>query len=926
MKNLVLFFVLFLFVVIGPVRSQEPFYFHYTPINGLPTSDIYDLAQDSLSRIWLATGNGVIVYDGYSFQNLATPRGIPDNSFIKMFTGKKEKYWFLSFAGYLVYTDHGKLQSYPLNDTIHKLGSTYFLTSLFIDSTDQIFFTSREPGKIITIDATQTIRKFDSTGYPNRVLTPFFINSHEDLHMRTVPEELYNTYQEANGPKWYRYKNGGVEISKPNQKPRIYFQDSRITRALKDREYHYWISTEGNGLFYLPSIRMNIFYAPKPSKNTNIITFCLAESSCYFSTADGRLFKADIENGQLINPIEILKEETGKYIRSILYAADGSLWLTQSKYLRYTANGAKASPQHIILMKYYDINQAPDQDIYIASREGFIEYRGQRLIYDSRKDLFYQHTKTVLKTKEGKIYLGTMKGLFVYENGKYFDLQEVHPIFTKPIEILREWNKRVVIGTATSGVAIINPDQTINLLNKENGLQSLLIEDIYCDNDSVLWIGTNQGLTEAIFTSSATWKIQNFTIWDGLPSPEVHKIERQGDFLWLATSNGMASFMPENVNQRIICPTIYIEQLVINDKDTLIPENTIMTFEENKRTLSIYFKGVHFTGHERLTYEYRLLNYDSTWISTRNMSARFQDLSPGNYMFEVRAKEGESNRSKNISRVHFSIAPYFYETWFFYLLIALISLILFTGLTFLIIKQIERRTRFKTSFLWMQQKALRLQMNPHFIFNSLNSVQHFILNKEEEAAGLYLSSFAKLMRKVLENSMHNLIPLDEELETITLYLDLEKVRFEDKFDYQIRIEKDLSVTEVKIPPMLIQPFLENAIRHGLANKPEKGLLRVHISRKDPLLKVEIEDNGIGLKAAAEINARRQGHRSSGMKNIEERIRMLNRLLDHSIRLDVKDLSEVSPELSGTRIELFIPLFSSESTNAFPKTFFKWIKK
>lgn len=140
MKSFLATLLFLFFLSMNPVRSQEPFFFHYNTVNGLPASDIYDLAQDSLGQIWLSTGNGVIVYDGYSFRNLNTPPEIPDNSFIKVFTGKNGKFWFLSFSGDLVYTDKGELKSYPLNDTIHALGNTYFLSSVFVDTLDRIFF------------------------------------------------------------------------------------------------------------------------------------------------------------------------------------------------------------------------------------------------------------------------------------------------------------------------------------------------------------------------------------------------------------------------------------------------------------------------------------------------------------------------------------------------------------------------------------------------------------------------------------------------------------------------------------------------------------------------------------------------------------------------------------------------------------------
>jgi len=926
MKTKLTALVVLLTLSVGQIRSQEPFFFHYSTVNGLPASSIYDMAQDSLGQLWLATGDGVIVYDGYTFREMDTPPEVPDNSFIKMFVGKDNKYWFISFAGDLVYTDHGVLKPYPLNDTIHALGSTYYQSSLFVDTLDHIYFTSHQKGKVIVITEEMAIKEIDSSGYPKRIFTPFFINTTEAHPKQMVSAEIYNTHRGGDGIIWHRLDNGGVQVEEPPYPPRIYFIDSRITRILKDREFHYWIATEGNGLFYLPSIQMEIFSPPKPNENTNIITFFLSGDQCYYSTADGKLFLARCQNGQLSSSEEILKTVRTKFIRSILVSQAEDLWLTQSKYLRYWRNGEKKPPRHIVLLKYYDAIQAPNRDILIASREGFFIYRGANLIYDSRKDRFFHHTRTVLETQDGSIYLGTMEGLFLFKDNTYTDLSDLHPMLSRPIGVLHEWNQRIVIGTTASGIAILNPDQSVLMLSLAQGLPSLQIKDIFCDNDSVLWIGTTQGLTKATLNHTGSWDIQNITIWDGLPSTEVHKIERQGAFLWLATANGMASFIPEKLDQRHVDPTTAIERLVINDRDTLMPGDGILQLKPDQHTLNIYYKAVHFSGHDQLEYEYRLPGKDSSWITTHNLSVRLPDLAPGPHVFEVRARTGPGLPYGEIARIQFTRAPYFYETWYFFLIVAFIALLVLAGIIWIVTRQIEKRTRFKTDYLWMQQKALRLQMNPHFIFNSLNSVQHFILNKEEEAAGIYLSSFAKLMRRVLENSMHNLISLEEELETIRLYLQLEKVRFEDKFDFRITVDPDLQANEVMIPPMLIQPFLENAIRHGLANKPTKGILTLQFSHSGRMMRIILEDDGIGMKAAAEINARRQGHRSSGMKNIEERIEMLNRLLDHTIRLQITDIAEITPGKTGTRVELYVPFFTTSESRHFSNNLLRWIRK
>lgn len=203
-------------------------------------------------------------------------------------------------------------------------------------------------------------------------------------------------------------------------------------------------------------------------------------------------------------------------------------------------------------------------------------------------------------------------------------------------------------------------------------------------------------------------------------------------------------------------------------------------------------------------------------------------------------------------------------------------------------------------------KSLRGQMNPHFIFNALNSVNHYISQNDERAANKYLSDFSKLMRSVMETSKHDLISLNEELEILKLYLQLEHARFKEKFDYTFNIDEHIDITEFELPPMIIQPFIENAIWHGLRYIDGKGILTIDIKQNTEGLLVSIIDNGIGRKKSLEIKTKNQKlQNSTGMQNIENRISIMNELFKTTIKVDITDAFEQN-ENKGTKINLFIP--------------------
>ncbi len=201
-------------------------------------------------------------------------------------------------------------------------------------------------------------------------------------------------------------------------------------------------------------------------------------------------------------------------------------------------------------------------------------------------------------------------------------------------------------------------------------------------------------------------------------------------------------------------------------------------------------------------------------------------------------------------------------------------------------------------------KSLRSQMNPHFIFNALNSVNHFVSQNDERTANKFLSEFSRLMRLVMENSQEDFIPLRAEEEIISLYVKLEHYRFRDKFDYQIRVDDDINKETIELPPMLIQPYIENAVWHGLRYKETKGKLDVHIGKDSYGLKVEITDDGIGRKKSTELKTENQKkHNSTGLKNIQERLHILNTVYKTSYQVLIEDL----PAGSGTRVTITLPM-------------------
>jgi len=203
-------------------------------------------------------------------------------------------------------------------------------------------------------------------------------------------------------------------------------------------------------------------------------------------------------------------------------------------------------------------------------------------------------------------------------------------------------------------------------------------------------------------------------------------------------------------------------------------------------------------------------------------------------------------------------------------------------------------------------KSLRGQMNPHFIFNALNSVNHYISQNDERSANRYLSDFSKLMRLVMDTSKHDFITITEELEMLKIYLQLEHLRFNDKFNYNIHFVNEVEQLDYVLPPMLIQPYIENAIWHGLRYIDGTGVLNIEFEAKDNSLLITISDNGIGRKKSKELKTQNQKKQLSiGMQNIENRIELMNEIYNSDIKIEITDLYP-DREYNGTQVKLIIP--------------------
>ncbi|MFY0253557.1 two-component regulator propeller domain-containing protein [Chitinophaga sp. 30R24] len=391
--------------------------------------------------------------------------------------------------------------------------------------------------------------------------------------------------------------------------------------------------------------------------------------------------------------------------------------------------------------------------------------------------------------------------------------------------------------------------------------------------------------------------------------------QRNGDLL-VGASDHVVSFNPSSLRVAPPPPDVTIVNLKALDSIILIQaalrDSVPVTLSYKQNFISIEFKSLQY-HQEKMRYYYQLEGVDENWVHTDNiLVAKYTNLPPGNYLFRVRAVNTAGTFSDHISTLQIFIKPAFWQTGWFKLLCLLAA----ASLVYLyfrlrisgIKKEAKQREAMQQQIAQLEMKALRAQMNPHFIFNALNSIQIFMMKSETEQALSYLSRFAKLIRHVLDNSQLNHTTVAQEVSVLENYMELEKLRLTDEFEYTIQIDPSLDANMIEIPTMIIQPFVENAIWHGLVHEKGKGRLVIKFKKVNDRILCTIEDNGIGReKAAAMQRANKPRHQSRGLQITRDRLSLYNSRFNVDACFDIEDLVDEGGKAKGTRVNIWFPL-------------------
>ncbi len=443
----------------------------------------------------------------------------------------------------------------------------------------------------------------------------------------------------------------------------------------------------------------------------------------------------------------------------------------------------------------------------------------------------------------------------------------------------------------TDGLLQVNPAnmQVIKTYTSANGLPNSYVYAVQADAQNNIWASTNEGIVNINTTTGLCHK---FIMEDGLNALEFNTAstaKTKAGTLWFGGINGINTAQQVSVSSITYSPKPLITGIRVMNipyTDSVEPAyiNQI-TLPYTKNFISFEFQTPLFSQTENIQYQYMLSGVDTGWVSNGNEHfANYTQLKPGHYTFKVRSANAANEYGTEEATIQLIIVPPWYNTWWFIGLIIIASSLLIFYFLRQRIAAIKSKGATKQHIAETEMAALKAQMNPHFMFNCINSIDAFIQSNDKYNATLYLNKFAKLIRNILDSSKQNVVPLTKDIETLKLYLELESLRNEGKFTTNLQIPQTLLQQDFYVPPLIIQPFVENAILHGLKNKDDNsGQLIITLDKQENKLTYTIQDNGIGRSAAAAIPQTKEA--SYGMQLSSDRVKLFNKEKNASITIE-----------------------------------------
>ncbi|MEX2484810.1 MAG: two-component regulator propeller domain-containing protein [Brumimicrobium sp.] len=931
--------------VLSTSFSQRYSFINYSTSEGLPQSQVNTIVQDSEGYLWLGTFGGLAKFDGNKFESFGKSDGLLNNRITHLeiienelivghdkgvsYQCTADSFCSISFPNNIASRNITDVHSFKNKIYISTNGSGLFYIDIdkekltyikdspdrirrLTSDNDKLYLATREGVLEYSASKFKMVNSFAKGSYSsvlikdNKLIATSYDGliqslSLEDNKNETIYKDednpFRNTIIDSKGNFWSNSKNGVVLLKGDenivfNERTGLPIND--VSTVFEDRENNIWFGTSGKGLLRYTG-GMFTHYNKKNNFPSDLVISLLEDKhgKMWFSTFDKGVFTLDKNGG-------IAKES---YIINIVWN------MTKSDNLIFLGNNFG--------LFVYDYNQwysYYEEDGLPSNRVKGLQKRenGDVLIGTSLGTAVFDVEEKVVKPyMEDVKSMVNVRDFIEFKDTLFFASQnQIYKVFDNKSKLIhrfdasincieRDDNNTLWVGTE-NGLFIEKNNKLINYSLENNGGADYI--NFIHKVDTVMFVGTNNGLYEVSFNTKVS---HHYDINSGLVDLETNLNSSYLDTdnqLWFGTVAGLMKMdlSDRDKYKNNIPPKIQLTDISVNF-DRLSSEeigNTInndknLTVDYKNNNISFEFDGIYLSNPKGLNYSYYLDGFSEDWSPyTDNPNVSFTNLPPGQYklLFKATTKQGVDS---NIYETYFEVLPPFYRTWWFYLLCFLLISLIVIFLDRIRVQRLDRKNyqlklEFQNKLTRLEQQSLNASMNRHFIFNALNSIQFYINSSDKMSANKYLSRFAKLIRKNLDSSHteNGMVALSDELERLELYLELETMRFKNKFSYKIDIEKHVEVDLLKVPAMFLQPFVENSIIHGiLPLKDKKGLISITITDHLDHIRIEIMDNGVGIENSVKNKKEILGdHESQGMLITKGRIELLQKISAKSIEM------------------------------------------
>lgn len=954
------------------VFSKDYSIFQWTTENGLSQNNIKNIIEGPNGYLWMATYNGLIRFDGYEFKiyNEGNTEELNSSVIVSIVKDKEDNIWF-STTKEIIKIQKNILIKYDLVAPGYNI-LNILKNEIYVATKGKLYEFNQGKTKLVhTTEKTDQVSPYDfegeiyvqdyakvmhlkngkaktlaNIGKHTRVAEDLFIsiggskNEYYNINSKQVkktslsqlpiPKDAIDSKEVLQ--KIIHSSYGDLNALITDQKLSIYSKNKTIVNlyntnfsAKSIQDVHFakngliWVGTSDQGLLLL---------YPKKFKSLISEFSEISKAGSFIYEAPDSTFWTDLVCGSMIQ-IDQKKSQT-KTVQTdalcpwgMLIDQQNNQWIIDIRLGLYKYDdGLTKVPGDILPSTnvFYSIYETEGGRKYMGTNLGIYELINDSLHYIENTSgleqvyLFYEDRQDNLLfcSKSGLGFLEENNDFVIIDKGSGLPTNDVRSVY-------QDVNLNYWIGTSMHGLYMYDNQNFYALPYYDKRLG----QDVLCiieDELGNLWMNSNNGIYRAnrselinyAYSPTSTFSTMRFTSADGLHSSEGNSRTQNKAFmgsdgnLWFSMITGPVYINPKEVNSLNENRRIHIDEVKIDKR--IVSYDSLIVVHPDQNIVQIKFSHPNFNRSEHVLYAYRIEELNDDWIEIdRNRVITLSELPFGNYTLTIK-QVGTNNKIDT----KLSIETYFWKRDFFKFIVVFVG----TGLLFLLIfyvlklrkRGIEKLTKMEENLNNLKLKALQTQMNPHFIFNCLNSIQSLYILDEHDKANTYMTRFSRLLRIIIEHAQKPIISLEEEVEMFNIYIPLESLQFEEEFDYNITIDPSIDISKTHIPSMVTQTFIENSIKHGLKTlKGRKGILDINIKKYKQNILIEVIDNGVGYNQALRLKKELEvSHKSRGTEITKQRIELINTLNEINIQIQTTHLKDDQGNSVGTKVGLYFP--------------------